>query len=230
MTVLTDDALRGIAELDASDSQAAGRAGPLGDGMMAAAARPSAALRRANGLKAACVATGVILSLATLGAVYPTTIPGGLQFVLVVLSGAIPFGALYVLMALAITLDRSALTALKRMGVVAYFDGGTPYSGRRLLLGHRGLYRLGRSGELSMIPWSEIHAAGVEVRMSGCVIVLAVQDGFVGFASAGRVGGPLASGWSLDGLLGIGQLRRSIEEDFSNRGVPLASADFSRAA
>ena len=228
MTVLTDDALRGIADLEASDSQPAGWAAPLRDGVMAAAARPSAALRRANGLKAACVAAGIILSLATLGVVFPTTFPGGLKFVLVVLSGAIPFGALYVLTALAVTLDRSALPALKKMGVVPYFDGGTPYSGRRLLLGHRGLYRLGRAGELSMIPWSEIHAVGVEVRMSGCVIVLAVQDGFVGLASAGRVGGPLATGWSFDGLLGIGQLRRSIEQDLSSRGVPLASADFSQ--
>lgn len=111
-----------------------------------------------------------------------------------------------------------------------YFAGGSPYSRRRIVLGERCLYLIAEDGRISQLPWSDISVVGLDFRMSGAVMVLAVDGRFLPLASAGRVGGALALLWTVDWLGERKRFRTSLSADLERAGVPVALIDWSAVA
>ncbi|MFF9564882.1 hypothetical protein ACF1AJ_16165 [Leifsonia sp. NPDC014704] len=111
-----------------------------------------------------------------------------------------------------------------------YFAGGSPYSRRRLVLGRRCLFLISEDGRISQLPWSDISVVGLDFRMSGAVMVMAVDGRFLPLATSGRVGGALSLVWGGNWWGRHEQFRTSLKDDLERTGVPVAVIDWSAVA
>lgn len=111
-----------------------------------------------------------------------------------------------------------------------YFAGGSPYSRRRLVLGRRCLFLIAEDGRISQLPWSDISVVGLDFRMSGAVMVMAVDGRFLPLATSGRVGGALSLVWAGNWWGRHEQFRTSLKDDLERTGVPVAVIDWSAVA
>lgn len=111
-----------------------------------------------------------------------------------------------------------------------YFAGGSPYSRRRLVLGRRCLFLISEDGRISQLPWSDISVVGLDFRMSGAVMVVAVDGRFLPLATSGRVGGALSLVWGGNWWGRHEQFRTSLKDDLERTGVPVAVIDWSAVA
>lgn len=183
--------------------------------------------RRAFGVIASVAGLGLLLPFLVVGIMQTSGLPIAVRMALPALGMIIPFFALYLAAAVPALIDRGLSSKAAAHSFSVYFEGASPFSGRRVLVGRNHMFLLSKAGDVSRIPLAYVSTVGLDIRQSGALAVVALDDRFLPLSLVGRVGGPMPSRWSIDGLFGVGKFKSAIIADFERKEIPCALTDWS---
>lgn len=206
----------------------------LVDQLDAAIERARSPLRRASIGARVAGATGILMALVGAVIVSGSALPDPAKPPIVVALFLVLGGAVQLLFGYPGYRNKRAWMRGPSIARPVYFAGGSPYSRRRIVLGRRCLFLIAETGRISQLPWSDISVVGLDFRLSGAVMVIAVDGRFLPLASSGRVGGALPLLWTKDWpAYWLGQRERfqtSLKDDLERTGVAVAVIDWSAVA
>jgi len=176
---------------------------------------------------ASVAALGLLALFLTAGLAQSSSLSNTAKMLLPAIALMVPFFALYLARAIPSVIDRRLASEAAARSFSVYFEGASPFSGKRVLVGRHFMFLLSKAGNISRIPLSEVSTVGVDIRQSGALAVVVIEDRFLPLSLVGRVGGPMPSRWSIEGLFGIGKFKSVLVVDLERNGVPFAVTDWS---